>query len=153
MEKMMVFSVFVALSLILSMVSLGYTAEREARAAASEATSTTPLESLAGPNSTDIWNVKCKGKTTLCADVFDQGPNDDNTFFVNVVCIKPKKNVAADKAYAPQGGLSLIACVSDCKEALVLIGCDPHDFCDDDYDSFVECTGKDVLRHRLIQDQ
>lgn len=94
----------------------------------------------------DTWDVKCQAKTTICADVFDAGPHNDNTFHVSVVCILPTtRKGAADLKYAAPGqNPSTKACVTNCQEALVSFQCDANvsSFCDDQYNSQLECVNK-----------
>lgn len=95
----------------------------------------------------DTWDVKCQAKTTICADVLDAGPHNDNTFHVNVVCILPtaRKGAADLKfAFAPGQNPSTKACVTNCQEALVSFQCDAtaSSFCDDQYNSIFECVNK-----------
>ncbi|MEW6269460.1 MAG: hypothetical protein AB1689_09215 [Thermodesulfobacteriota bacterium] len=93
----------------------------------------------------DVAHVKCKGRTTICADVMDIGFND-NTFHVSVHCVAPAKKRGQGElelAVAPGRQLSELACVSGCKEALVIYQADFNDFSDSNYDSLISCGDKD----------
>lgn len=104
----------------------------------------------------DTWLVKCKAKTTICADVADVGSFNDNTFHVSVVCLLPvtRKGLADLKyAIAPGQDPSADACVTNCQEALVSFQCEAGVPCDDPYNSQIECVSKAFAPGFPIQTQ
>lgn len=114
-------------------------------------------ETLSDPSAVDVYRIACKGKLgPVCTDVNDPGPSYDNKFYAQMTCIKPGKTYGTTaKAIAPEGGFSNPACVPNCKEALVSYSCQDSHFCDDNYDSFAFCEGRDTIvkKSGLIQDQ
>jgi hypothetical protein len=92
----------------------------------------------------DVWRVRCTHNTTICADVFDDQFND-NTFHVKIVCVDPLSRRGKGEyeyAVAPSQNPSPTACVSNCREALVLFQCEFNDFCDSAYNSIIECVNR-----------
>ena len=94
----------------------------------------------------DVWKVKCKGKTEICAEVHALGPNFDNTFHVTTACVRPPTGEPAEGEFLDSDTdgdeISDGACVFSCTEAVVTVRCDLHDFCDDTYHLHIECVGK-----------
>jgi hypothetical protein len=142
---------FVMLSVVLLVASGSYaqkdpdTAGPPSNRSSNEAAILTPPDFFAGgADAVNIWHVKCKAATTICADVADIGPNFDNTFHVSVVCTG---GTAAHKGQGntefTDGGTSSFACTTNkCPEAMVLFTCDANDFCDDDFNSIIDCANK-----------
>lgn len=120
-----------------------------------EATFLTPNDFLSNNKANpdvDIWRVRCFFNTTICADVFDDTFND-NTFHVKIVCVDPttrRGRGEMEYAVAPSQNPSPTACVSNCREALVLFQCEFNDFCDSQYNSIIECVGSgfQILQER-----
>lgn len=96
----------------------------------------------------DVVHVKCRGRTTICADVADT-LNNDNTFHVAVLCLVPRDRRGRGElelAVAPGRPISESACITECREALVTYQSDFNDFSDSSYDSVVSCGSKAFSR-------
>ncbi len=94
----------------------------------------------------DTFLVKCLGKTTICADVDANGFNINNppTHHVSIICIAPAaRKGRAQLEYGLNGFASDDACVSDCQEAVVSLQCEFNDACVGNYDTVIQCQGKD----------
>lgn len=94
----------------------------------------------------DTFLVKCLGKTTICADVDANGFNINNppTHHVSIICIAPAAAKGrAQLEYGLNGGTSDDACVTNCQEAVATYQCERNDACEGNYDTIIECQGKD----------
>lgn len=104
------------------------------------------LSSNAANPDIDTFLVKCKGKTTICADVNPFGASNDNTVHVSIICIAPTNRKGfGELEYGIDGAISDSACVTSCTEAVVSFQCEFHDACDENYDSVMTCVGKDFV--------
>jgi len=120
------------------------------------------LDNSSSNPAVDIWKVKCKGKTEICAAVHSlTGGFDDNTFHITALCVKPVKD-------SEKGEMEFLnestdadnfndddACVSNCTEAIVTVNCELNAFCDNFYHVHLECVGKGFAKNfpQQIQDQ
>lgn len=104
------------------------------------------LNNNAANPAVDVWKVKCKGKTEICAEVHAVSGFFDNTFHVTTACVRPPTGEPAEGEFLDSDTdadeVSDGACVSNCTEAVVTVRCDLHDFCDDTYHLHLECVGK-----------
>ena len=148
MKKTMVFTFAVLLCFMFTAVSFVYANEERVasevkyRTATAKGTTSSVGDLGSDPFAVDSYSVTCGKKTTICADVGDAGPFFDNTFHVTVTCINTKNARASDQELT-DGGISSLACVSSCKEAIITYTCELNDACDDDYDSIISCDTKD----------
>lgn len=102
----------------------------------------------------DVWKVKCKGKTEICAAVHSSTSGfDDNTFHVTALCVKPVKDSEKgemeflDESTDADNLNDDDACVSNCTEAIVTVNCELNDFCDNSYHVHLECVGKGFAKN------
>jgi hypothetical protein len=157
MEKRKFVSLFAAASFVLSLTSLSFAADSTQESGdvdlrsggGSEAAVLIVGDGLsnnaANPD-IDTWLIKCKGKTTICADVNPFGTFNDNTVHVSIICIAPLiRRGFGELEYGIDGAVSDSACVADCTEAVVSFQCEFHDACDENYDTVMTCVGKNFV--------
>jgi hypothetical protein len=83
--------------------------------------------------------VRCSDPTEICLWAKDNGPFDDNVFYVKLKCKSPKQS-GTQRSTAPAGGSTDTVCVSNCDKAQFEIGCAiDSPYCDDDYYGQVSC--------------
>jgi hypothetical protein len=162
MQKAASFGLVIALGLILSVVSQGE-AQREGTSSERTPEQSEALfftgsfglsNNLANPD-LNVWHVKCKAKTTICADMFDNFFGD-NSGHVSVVCFNPAAQRGEGELEYAIGGTqnpSPSACVTGCLEALVMFQCEFNDFCDTSWDSVIECVNKNFAAGFPVQTQ
>jgi hypothetical protein len=164
MEKRTIVSLFAAASFILSLTALGFARDLHSPPSndGTQESGDTDLRSGGGSEESifitgdflsnnaanpdiDSFLIKCKGRTTICADVNPFGFFNDNTVHVSVLCISPaKRRGFGELEYGIDGAVSDSACVTDCIEAVVSFQCEYHDNCDENYDTVLNCVGKDI---------
>jgi hypothetical protein len=153
MKKKVIVSLFGAAILALSITSLGHadltkeSGELDLRAAGGSEASVLIVGDFLSNNAAnpdiDTFLIKCGAKTTICADVNSFGTFNDNTVHVSVICLAPlARKGFGELEYGVDGAVSDSACVTGCTEALVSFQCEFHDNCDENYDSVMQCVGK-----------
>jgi hypothetical protein len=120
-------------------VSAPSRSDLSSQAISPQASKLTPNDDIPDFDKADIWKVKCAAPTQICADVASFGTFNDNTVYVNVVCNASGKG---DMESATGGTISANACAPNCLEATVLFHCDDQTFCDESYNSLLQCVNK-----------